>query len=201
MDGLAATSRGRPFGWRFTDDITKTHQGNIPLGGFGTYTITVTNSGADPTTGQAAVNDFLPTGLLLTSVTWEAAFWDCDLLPDQSGFQCSSQQALPPGESYTFNLTVTPAPNPPCTVTNTVTVSGGGSATDSASDPTTLVGGNCTGGGGGGGRDDDDDGGGSILPVNLNGVIPMFNNISTNNNIHSPGAGNNSSQDFDVTAP
>ncbi|PJN05359.1 hypothetical protein CG723_45335 [Streptomyces sp. CB01635] len=44
-------------------------------------------------------------------------------------------------------------------------------------------------------------GGGSILPVNLSGVIPMFNNISINHNIKSPGATNNTTQDFDLNAP
>ncbi|MFE2992252.1 hypothetical protein [Streptomyces sp. NPDC059262] len=42
---------------------------------------------------------------------------------------------------------------------------------------------------------------GSILPINLNGVIPMFNNISINNNIKSPGASNTTTQDFGVNAP
>ncbi|WP_164721031.1 hypothetical protein [Streptomyces sp. W1SF4] len=43
--------------------------------------------------------------------------------------------------------------------------------------------------------------GGPILPVNLSGVIPMFNNISTNNNINSPGARNATTQNFGLSAP
>ncbi|WP_185899173.1 hypothetical protein [Streptomyces sp. WAC07061] len=43
--------------------------------------------------------------------------------------------------------------------------------------------------------------GGPILPVNLSGVIPMFNNISTNNNINSPGARNATTQHFGLSAP
>ncbi|MFB7517659.1 hypothetical protein [Streptomyces sp. NPDC056144] len=41
------------------------------------------------------------------------------------------------------------------------------------------------GGGNGGGT-----GGGSLLPISLSGVLPMFNNISVNNNLKSPGATN-----------
>jgi hypothetical protein len=41
----------------------------------------------------------------------------------------------------------------------------------------------------------------SILPVNLSGIFPMFNNISTNDNINSPGAINTTTQDFDLNAP
>ncbi|MFB7176213.1 hypothetical protein ACFCYI_00695 [Streptomyces sp. NPDC056257] len=44
-------------------------------------------------------------------------------------------------------------------------------------------------------------GGGSILPVNLSGILPMYNNISINNNIKSPGAGNTSTQNFGLDAP
>ncbi|WP_331736290.1 hypothetical protein [Streptomyces sp. NBC_00045] len=44
-------------------------------------------------------------------------------------------------------------------------------------------------------------GGVSILPINLSGILPMFNNISINNNIKSPGATNNTTQDFNLNAP
>ncbi|MDX3525293.1 hypothetical protein P1P75_02295 [Streptomyces sp. ID05-39B] len=39
-------------------------------------------------------------------------------------------------------------------------------------------------------------GSGSILPINLSGILPMFNNISVNNNIKSPGAGNTTTQNL-----
>lgn len=68
-----------------------------------------------------------------------------------------------------------------------------GGTTVSDSDQTTITGGDCDNGGGGGG--------GSILPINLNGVIPMFNNISINDNINSPGASNDSRQTFRLDAP
>ena len=42
---------------------------------------------------------------------------------------------------------------------------------------------------------------GSILPINLSGIIPMFNNISVNNNIKSPGASNTTTQNLGLNAP
>lgn len=44
-------------------------------------------------------------------------------------------------------------------------------------------------------------GGGSILPINLSGILPMFNNINVNNNINSPGASNTSTQKFGLNTP
>ncbi|MFD6986790.1 hypothetical protein ACFWAX_39935, partial [Streptomyces sp. NPDC059956] len=61
-------------------------------------------------------------------------------------------------------------------------------------DPTTVTGGTCNGGGGGNGGNE----GGSILPINLNGIITAFNNISINNNINSPAATNVSNQGLAV---
>ncbi|MEU9084717.1 hypothetical protein [Streptomyces sp. NPDC048357] len=182
-------------------EITKTHQGNFPLGvvSAGQYTVTVTNSGSDPANTLVTVTDVLPTGLVARSVQWQNTAWGCTFLPDLRGFRCQSTAPLPPGVTWTFTFGVDTAVDSPCNVTNTVVVSGGGSPTDSASDPTTLVGGDCTGGNGGNGDGGGD--GGSILPVSLNGVIPLFNNITTNNNIKSPGATNNSRQTATLNAP
>ncbi|MEV8533983.1 hypothetical protein [Streptomyces sp. NPDC051211] len=92
-------------------------------------------------------------------------------------------------------LTVLVHADAPCTVTNTATVmDASGALRDSASDPTPITGGECGDVGG-------DGNGGSILPVNLSGILPMFNNITTNNNINSPGASNVSSQTLRVNAP
>ncbi|MEU9087256.1 hypothetical protein [Streptomyces sp. NPDC048357] len=41
--------------------------------------------------------------------------------------------------------------------------------------------------------------GGSILPVNINGTVPMFNNIGINNNINSPRASNTTTQNFGLS--
>ncbi|MFE2737146.1 hypothetical protein [Streptomyces sp. NPDC059349] len=64
--------------------------------------------------------------------------------------------------------------------------------TVTANDPTTITGGDCNGGGGNGD-------GGSILPINLSGLFPFYNNISVNNNIKSPGTTNNTTQNFNAT--
>ncbi|RSS50672.1 hypothetical protein EF912_21745 [Streptomyces sp. WAC07061] len=58
----------------------------------------------------------------------------------------------------------------------------------SASDPTTITGGDCSG---------DGENGGSTLPINLNGVVTLFNNI----NLNSPNGSNNSNQAFGLNAP
>lgn len=50
------------------------------------------------------------------------------------------------------------------------------------------------GGGNGGGT-------GSILPINLSGILTAFNNISTNNNIKSPGAANTTTQNLGLNKP
>ncbi len=93
---------------------------------------------------------------------------------------------LEPGDSYSADITVAVAANAPCAITNTASVIGRGSlAGATVSDPTEITGPDCNGGG---------DGGGPVLPVTLNGVIPMFNNITTNSNINSPGAANVSNQ-------
>jgi hypothetical protein len=78
----------------------------------------------------------------------------------------------------------------PCTFINTATVSGDGSKSATASNPTTATGGTCNGGNGGGG---------SILPTNLNGILTMFNNVSTSNNINSSGGSNTINQTFPKT--
>ncbi|WP_416982917.1 hypothetical protein [Streptomyces sp. T028] len=179
-------------------DITKTHAGAFTRGGQGFYQIAVTNSGDQPTAGVTHMTDIFPPGL-----TWRghSAFstgdfsFSCNVNPSRTQLDCDTS-TLDPGEGYTMVVTVDVAQNAPCAVTNTATViDDDGVLRDSASDPTTIPGPDCNGGNGGNG------GGGSILPVNLNGVIPMYNNITTNNNIDSPGAANVSNQDFSVEAP
>ncbi|MET8421484.1 hypothetical protein ACWD7C_29415 [Streptomyces sp. NPDC005134] len=78
----------------------------------------------------------------------------------------------------------------PCTFINTATVSGGGSESATASNPTTVTGGTCNGGNGDGA---------SILPTNLNGILTMFNNVSTSNNINRLGRSNTINQTFTKT--
>lgn len=124
----------------------------------------------------------------------------CPSNPGGTGFICDA--AFDASSSLSFDVTVNVAADAPCgTVNNIVTLSGPleEGILASASDPTRITGGTCptgtgTGGGGGGG-------GGSILPVDLNGVVTLFNNINTNNNLHSPGATNTTNQNLGINAP
>ncbi|AZM92774.1 DUF11 domain-containing protein [Streptomyces sp. W1SF4] len=179
-------------------DLTKSHAGEFRRGGHGFYQITLFNNGDQATDGGTHLSDVLPPGLSAQALNTqsEGSFdLNCGFLNAGSGFTCDSA-ALDPGEGYTIIVTVDVAQNAPCTVTNTVSVTDdAGVNRDTASDPTAIPGNGCSG------SDDGGNGGASILPVNLSGVIPMFNNITTNNNIGSPGASNTSGQGFDLNAP
>ncbi|WP_405634397.1 DUF11 domain-containing protein [Streptomyces sp. NBC_00056] len=169
--------------------IDKSHEGNFARGGQGVYTITLSNSG-DQGTNVAQVTDNLPAGLTVTDI---GGTLPCEVTNGGSTIQCNGPISVAPNATFTLSVSVNIADNAPCSVANTVTVADeAGSPILSDSDPTTITGGDCDGGGGGGG---------SILPINLNGVIPMFNNISINNNIKSPGATNTNTQNFGLNAP
>ncbi|MET9669683.1 hypothetical protein ABZY19_30720 [Streptomyces sp. NPDC006475] len=170
--------------------VDKSHEGNFARGGQGVYNITLTNSG-DEGASVAELTDNLPAGLTVADL---GGSLPCEVTNGGMTVQCNGPFAVGPGASFTVVVTVNIADNAPCSVTNTVTVADeAGGVIVSDSDPTTITGGDCDGGNG--------DGGGSILPINLNGVIPMFNNITTNNNINSPGASNSSLQTFGLNAP
>ncbi|MFF4434781.1 hypothetical protein ACFYZ4_37200 [Streptomyces sp. NPDC001513] len=175
--------------------ITKSHTGDFTRGGQGVYRITVVNSGDQPTQAPTRMTDVFPAGLTNPTLAFVNTTLGVNCYGTSDGvnrWDCDTP-VLPPGGGYTVDITVDVATDAPCAVTNTVTVVVLGSdVSDAASDPTNIPGPNCNGGGGGGA------GGGSLLPVNLSGLIPMFNNISTNNNIKSPGATNRTSQGFDV---
>ncbi|MFH8935175.1 DUF7933 domain-containing protein [Streptomyces griseosporeus] len=175
--------------------ITKSQVGGFVRGGQGVYRITVVNTGDQPTTGRARMTDELPAGftvqLQALTVTGPASCVPGDAL---GRVECLSDRPLAPSESYTVQVTVNVPADAPCTVTNTATVADTtGIAADSASVTTSIPGDNCNGGGTG-------NGGGSLLPISLSGLIPMFNNITTNNNVNSPSASNVSHQTFDVTS-
>lgn len=185
-------------------EITKTQNGEFTRGGTGRYTITITNTGDQVTQGSVVISDDLPTGLTVQSLSEDAppSAGTCSgINPGDAGFQCILEE-FPVGATYTFDLTVNVAADAPCSVRNTVRVSwpatGPGTRPEDAASVLT----NITGGGCGGDGDGDGGGGGSsILPINLSGVLPMFNNITTNSNINSPGASNRSGQVFGVNAP
>jgi trimeric autotransporter adhesin len=118
--------------------ITKTHSGNFSLGQTGaTYSITVTNNGAAPTSGIVTVMDTLPAGLIATSISGNG--WTCT----QPSGTCTRSDVLAGGSSYPIiTLTVNVANNAPASLTNMAAVSGGGeinTTNDTASDVTTIV--------------------------------------------------------------
>jgi uncharacterized repeat protein (TIGR01451 family) len=118
--------------------VTKTHSGVFQPGDVGdTYTITVTNSGAAPTSGAVSVVDVLPSGLTATAMSGNG--WTVDL----ATLTATRNDALGAGASYpVLTLTVDVAPDVLGTIVNTATVSGGGetnTANNTASDPTTVL--------------------------------------------------------------
>ncbi|MGW7284009.1 hypothetical protein ACWGH4_00675 [Streptomyces sp. NPDC054847] len=171
--------------------IDKSHTGNFTQGGSGSYTIAVSNAaGSGTTAGTVTVTDTLPAGVTPTGASGTG--WSCGI--SGQTVTCTRSDALAAGASYPpIAVTIFVTASAPCSFTNTASVSGGGSSAASDNDPTTVTGGTCNGGNGGNG------GGGSLLPINLNGIFTMFNNISTNNNINSPGGTNTTNQNFTKT--
>jgi uncharacterized repeat protein (TIGR01451 family) len=117
--------------------IAMSHSGNFlrPQSG-ATYTITVSNSGAD-TSALITVNINLPAGLTATALG--GPNWNCTLSP----LQCTRGDTLFAGTSFEdITLTVDVANSAPASFTASATVSGGGesnTANDTASDPTQTV--------------------------------------------------------------
>jgi hypothetical protein len=106
-----------------------------------TYTLTVTNSGNEPTDGSAiSIADTLPAGLHaseiggLVGVSEELRFLTCDL----PNVTCAYDGVLQPGEHIVVIVTVTVAPGTASPVTDSATVSGGGAPTVSANATNTV---------------------------------------------------------------
>jgi uncharacterized repeat protein (TIGR01451 family) len=117
--------------------ITKAHTGNFAQGQTGAaYTITVSNSGSEATSGTVTVTETLPPGLSATSML--GSNWNCT----QPSGPCSRSDVLGAGSAYpNITLTVNVAANA-SNLTNVVAVSGGGetdTSNDQASDPTTIT--------------------------------------------------------------
>lgn len=183
--------------------ITKTHVGDFPRGGQGIFTITVSNPG-DQETGLAGtrMTDTFPAGLTATSAGFTqnttGSAVGCFLNDARTRIECETAGPIDPGGSYTIEVTISVATDAPCTVTNTATVIDiQGGLSGSASDTVNIPGPSCNGGNGGNGNGN----GTSILPINLSGLIPIYNNINTNNNINSPDASNTNNQNFRLNAP
>jgi uncharacterized repeat protein (TIGR01451 family) len=123
--------------------IAKTHTGNFRQGDAAdTYTLTVSNVGAGPTTGTVTVTDQLPTGLAPTPAD-NGLINGWNITTSGQTITATRGDALGSGSSYpVLTLSVSVAPNAPASVTNTANVAGGGdvnTANNSASDPTSII--------------------------------------------------------------
>ncbi len=119
--------------------VTKSHAGDFFVGQQGaTYTVSVTNAGTGPTSGDVTVEDPVPQGL--TPVSGSGPGWTCAV--EAQTVACHRSDALAPTQTYPA-LTITVNVGPVAlTTTNIATVSGGGTQQPSPSppDPTTIAG-------------------------------------------------------------
>ena len=103
------------------------------------YAITVTNSGAGPTSAPVTVVATLPPALTATAIDGVTPGWTCTL----ATLSCTRADVLQAGQLYSsILLTMNVDPNAPAAVTSSATVSGGGEAiltNDSVSFPTTIT--------------------------------------------------------------
>ncbi len=131
-----------PFSVIAVPDLTiaKAHAGSFPLGGTGTFTLTVQNVGGAATDGSTVtVSDTLPAGFTPTAAS--GAGWACVVAAPT--VTCTRSDALAAGTAYpAIALTTAVAMGAPASLTNTAAVSGGGDNTpgnNSASDTVTNV--------------------------------------------------------------
>ncbi len=98
------------------------------------YAIQVRNAfSAAPTSGPVSVNEILPDGLSLVSMS--GVGWSC------SGTACTRSDTLQPGAGYPpITVVVSVATNPAPQVVNRVTVTGGGAFPTLADDATNILG-------------------------------------------------------------
>jgi uncharacterized repeat protein (TIGR01451 family) len=117
--------------------LAKSHVGTFTQGDTGrAYTLTATNSGTQPSTGEVTVSDALPTGLTPTLLVGSG--WNCTL----GTLSCTRSDALGAGESYpAITLIVDVAKDAPSVVTNTATLTRANenNKNNAASDPTTIA--------------------------------------------------------------
>ena len=127
--------------------VSKTHSGTFTQSDTGkTYTITVSNVGTDPSSGQVTLAENLPAGLIARSLSGTG--WTCDAIPaggtaGPATINCTrSDSVAANGGAYaSLTLTVDVSCTAPASVNNSATVSGGGDATpgnNTANDPTTV---------------------------------------------------------------
>lgn len=116
--------------------VSSSHNGTFSQGQNGAfYTLTVTNTGASPTTGTVTVVDTLPASLTATAMSGSG--WTCTV----ATATCTSTAVVTNGSFPPITLTVNVSATAPASVTNIVNVSGGGEGGSSAPgmDMTTIT--------------------------------------------------------------
>jgi uncharacterized repeat protein (TIGR01451 family) len=119
--------------------IAKSHVGSFVRGSTGSYTVTVSNVGAVPSSGLVTASDTLPAGLVPSTASGTG--WSCGIAAQT--VTCTRSDALAAAASYpaiTIAASVSQSATSP--LTNTATVAGGNelnTANDSASDSTTIT--------------------------------------------------------------
>jgi uncharacterized repeat protein (TIGR01451 family) len=125
--------------------LSKTHGGNFTVGRQGGYTLTVTNVGDGPSSGQITVTDTLPAGLSYVSASGTG--WSCSASGQTVTCVTGNALAAAASSSIALQVAVLPEAVPPgspgnaAQVTNAASVSGGGEANtsnNSATDPTAV---------------------------------------------------------------
>lgn len=120
--------------------ITKTHNGTFTRGAAGSYKISVSNVGTNPSSGTATVTDKMPTGLTYTG--FSGSGWSCSssTVSAVTTVTCSSTNAVAAGASYPdLTLNVNVSASAPVAIGNTATVSGGGDSNTNNNTSTDLV--------------------------------------------------------------
>jgi uncharacterized repeat protein (TIGR01451 family) len=119
--------------------LSKSHAGNFPLNGQGTYTLQLTNTGNVAITDQLKIVDTLPTQLSYASVVGQG--WSCS---GTTTVTCTTDDDLAVNSSNAIDLVVNVAANTPVgtnSITNSASVFLGSNttATATATDPTTII--------------------------------------------------------------
>jgi fimbrial isopeptide formation D2 family protein/uncharacterized repeat protein (TIGR01451 family) len=111
--------------------ISKTHVGDLPRGGTGTYDITVTNIGTHPTTAAVTVTDTPPGGMMPLAAGGPG--WQCTI--KIRTMTCTRGDALQVGDSFPpISLEVAIASNAPDTLVNLASATGGGGRPETVTD-------------------------------------------------------------------
>ena len=115
--------------------LVKAHAGVFIQGQSGaTYTITVTNTGAAPTSGVVSVAETSPAGLTVGAMSGTG--WTCI----QTAGPCTRSDSLVPGQSFSdITVSVKVDPTAASSLSNGASVSGGGAPSVSVTDPTTIL--------------------------------------------------------------